>query len=175
MIRLPRHYGEPPRYAACYEAGTIALIVAGVGAAASAYGAVQSGRDAQKTANLQASILEQNAEAERQAAAASASQFAKDDARDAARLRALICGTGLQSGTGTPLLVQEDRAAESELQRLKILHGGETAATSLRSQGTLARAEGAAARRKGLYEGASRLLTGGANVYGAYKTGAFGT
>lgn len=130
------------------------------GLAVSAVGAVSQGVAANKQAKLQASILGQQATSEREAAAARESDFRANQSRVAAARRAALGASGVQQGTGSPLLVSEDFAGEVELQALRIRAGGETRATRFEQQAILERLRGRGAQTGGFLRSGSLLLTG---------------
>lgn len=139
--------------------GTAVLISAAVGAA----GAVYSGAQAQKAANMQAAIDRQRAEREREVADLQAKEFERDQADLMAKRRALMGGSGVDPTSGSPLLVSEDFAAENEFQRLLIEAGGEDRATRLEQSARLQEMKGRNARTAGLVKGGSLLFQGAAD------------
>lgn len=140
----------------------IALIA---GAAVSAVGAVQQGQAANKQGKLQSAFLLQQAEGERQAAAARESDFRKSQSREMARRRAALGASGVVQSTGSPLLASEDFAGEVELQALRIRQGGEVSATRLQQQASLARLQGKNAQTGGFLRGGSLLVSGAGRTF----------
>ena len=142
----------------------VALLIAGT--AISAVGAVQSGIAANKQGKLQAGILAQQARSERQQAEAREGDFRAAQSRAFASRRAALGASGVQSGTGSPLLVSEDFAGEVELQALRIRSGGEVRATRLEQQALLSRFAGKAAQTSSFVRGGSLLLSGAGKAFG---------
>ena len=162
MFRQSHHPAEPPAYAVCFDPGSLTLLqaVSLAGTAISVVGAIQGGNQAQSQANLQAEIFNREAEQSRLASEADAADFARTERRRQGSLRALIGGSGARTGTGTPLAVEEDRAAEAEFQRLNVLHGGVVTSNRFRTQAGLTRAGGSAARTRSRTTAGARLLKG---------------
>ena len=142
------------------EAATIKAIASLAGAAVSAVGAVSQGAAAQKQARFNARQAELEAQRRDQIARAEAGAFRKQQSKLLARQRALLGASGLDPGSGTPLLVAGETAGEVELQARRILAGGQAEATRLRNQATLERASGRAARTAGVLRGGALLLQG---------------
>ena len=136
------------------------------GTALSAIGALRSGAAASAQAKSQAAVLAQQAAREREVAGTEEADFRRRQSYLMASRRALMGGTGVEPGDGSPLLVSEDLAGEIELQALRIRSAGETAATRLTQQSGLERARGRAARSEGFFRAGSLLLQGGGRVFG---------
>lgn len=140
---------------------TTALIIGTVASAVvSAGGAALQARAALKQAEFQSTVQRQQAERERQIAAAQEEDFRRRQSRLMAARRAAGGASGVQTGTGSPLLASEDFAAETELQALRIRAGGETQATRLEQQAALTRSRGRSARTAGLIGAGTSLLSG---------------
>ena len=90
------------------------------GAAISGLAAVQQGRAAASQAKAQATVDRQVAASQRDQAAADESDFRRRQSGISAARRALLGATGVEAGSGSPLAVTEDRAAEIELAALRI-------------------------------------------------------
>ena len=146
-----------PAASAGLSFGQVAAIA---GTALSAFGALSSGAAAQKQAQFNARQAQQEAQRRDQIATTEASDFRKRQAHVLARQRALMGASGLDPGSGTPLLVAGETAGEIELQARRILAGGQAEATRLRNQATLSRASGRAARTAGVLRGGALLLQG---------------
>lgn len=138
--------------------------VAGAGVAAA--GAVAGGQAAGRSAQFQSAILQQQAQRERQNARLEAEDFRRDQRRLMARRRAMLGASGVEAGTGSPLLVSEDFAREGELQARRIEAGGDVRSTRLQQQARLQRFSGASASRAGFLRGGSLLLTGAGEAFG---------
>lgn len=131
---------------------TTTMIVMGVMMA----GSMMAAQAQQKQAKTEANILREQAERERQQAAADSAEFRDQQARVLAQRRAVMGGSGVDLSTGSPLLAAEDFAGEAELQALKIRNGGEVRSTRLQQQAALTRMEGNAAATASIMGGFSR-------------------
>ena len=132
-----------------------------------AIGSIQQGGAQQASLNFQAAIQRQQAERERQEAEAREEDFRLSQSGLLARRRAVLGATGVQPGTGSPLLTSEDFAAEAELQALRIRSGGALRATRLEQTAQLNVFQGAAARRAGFFRGGSLLVSGLGTAFGS--------
>ena len=141
-----------PLIAGKTTAATITGILTGAGTALSALSAISQ-------ASAQAAVLRQQAEQTRKQAEADEDDFRRRQSRLLAERRAGMGGSGVQQGEGSPLLVAEDFAAETELQALRIRSGGVVRATRLEQQASLTRSAG-------LFRGGSLLLTGLGRSFG---------
>lgn len=133
--------------------------IAIAGAAMQAYGAIQQGNAAKASADFQSEQLRQQAERDRQIANQQSQDFARNEERRRATLRANVAGSGVTL-EGTPLAVLGDMAQEAEFQQLRIRAGGETQATRAENQATISRFEGRQAQRVGFTRAGASLLTG---------------
>lgn len=158
-------------FAATASAGTIAAagggkaafslgnILAVSGILSQAFGQIQASRAASAQAQFQANVFQQQAERRRQEATIREQDFRRRQARLSGRQRALFGGAGV-TFEGTPLLVQEDTAAEIELAALNIRAGGAVEATRLEQQATFQRLRAGSASRAGPLRAGTTLLTG---------------
>jgi hypothetical protein len=149
-----------------------AMFIAGT--AVQAIGAIQQGNAANAAAKYNAQVARNNAIAARQTAAANA---AREERLSRKRLGTLRAGVGASGITleGTPLDLFEDSAAEEELQRLSILHGGEVESIGFENTSQLELARGRAAKRAGYMKAASTILLGGAKASAASSTSSGGS
>lgn len=129
-------------------------------AVVSAIGVIQQGQASKKAANFQASVQLQQAAREREIAAANEQDFRRGQSRLMAQRRATLGGSGVQIGTGSPLIGSEDFTSETELGALRIRAGGETQATRLEQQASLTRFEGKQAQTASFFRAGSSLLNG---------------
>lgn len=151
--------------------GTTALMY-GTGLATA--GAVQSGRiaeaqakSAQNIANYNAAIQEREAKAIKQKTAFEQRREVERVARVKSALRAKLAGSGARMDIGTPLMLQEEQAAELELENLLIGYEGRIGAQRAKSQaeldrlqGRIYRQKGKAARKASYLKAGTTLLTG---------------
>jgi len=142
-------------------AAETALLIATAVAAA---GTVYQGQQAKKQADFQAEVQRQQAQREREIAAAQEGDFRRGQGRLMARRRAMMGGSGVEQSTGSPLLVSEDLTGETELQALRIRNGGETSATRLEQQAMLTSMAGNSARTASFFQAGSSLFHGFSKV-----------
>jgi hypothetical protein len=149
---------------------TAAAAIAGLASAGvGAVGAIQQGQAASKQAKFQSTVMQQQAERERQIAEAKEADYRRDQNRLMAERRAASGATGVEMGTGSPLLATEDFARESELNALRIRNGGEVNAGRLEQQAALYRTAGKNAKTGSYFRAGASLLTGvssGADLWG---------
>lgn len=147
----------------------ISTIAAVASTVVGAVGAISQGQAAKKQANFQAAIERQRAERERQEAAARESDFRRDQARLMGKRIAAMGGSGVESGTGSPLLASEDFAAEAELQALRIRNSGEVMSTRLEQSARLQEMAGRNAARAGFFRAGSLLISGAGDAYDKFS------
>ena len=150
-----------------------AVVVAAAGAATTAYGQYEQGKAQKKWGSYNAALAERDAETARKNAEYEAGVQRKETQKLLSRQRALYGKSGVTL-EGSPLLLMAETAAEGELDALMIERGGRTRAQGYRSEATLSRMKGSAAKRAGYYGAGSTLLTGAgqtATGYAAYKKG----
>lgn len=128
--------------------------------ALSAVGAVSSGMAAKKAADFNAAIALQRAQRERDIANRNADIFRRRQNALSANERARRAGAGVLPGTGTPLLVADAFLDEVLIGEATIRAGGETRATRLEAEASLARFRGRNARTAGFIRAGTTLLSG---------------
>jgi uncharacterized protein (DUF2147 family) len=162
---------------------TAALIAAGVSAAAAAAGTVMAGQQQKRQSSLQAQAQEFNAAEQRtqaglQMGAADAEAARQSDAnrRRLAGAANAVGATGAQTGTGTPLDLMADLAAEASLDEEIIRWRGTQAGTASLRQARITdwqaggtRAAGRAAATAANLTAGTNLLASGARIYGGMK------
>ena len=121
----------------------------------------------QAVAQYNANVAEQQAKAEEQAARFRSQRQAEEAERTRSSLQAAIGASGVVSGEGSPLLIQAEQAAESELENLMIGYEGQIGAGRSRSQAGLSRLQGdiygqraSTASSGALFGAGTSLLTG---------------
>jgi hypothetical protein len=80
--------------------------------------------------------------------------------------RAILGGSGVEPGEGSPLLTTEDMASEIEVQARRIRAGGNMEATRLSQQADLERYRGKVERSGGYMRGGAALLSGAGMTFG---------
>ncbi|NKB58990.1 MAG: hypothetical protein GKS00_21905 [Alphaproteobacteria bacterium] len=136
------------------------IAIMAVSAAISAAGAISQG----KAAKFEAAQLQQQADRDRQLAAQQANDLRDNEARQQARLRALVAGSGTTL-EGTPLAVLGDITQEGEFQAQRTEASGATAANRAEGQAALRRFEGQNAQRAGTLRAGSTLLTSASQAF----------
>ncbi len=131
------------------------------GSAIQALGAIRQGNQAKAAADFEAAQLRQQAQRDREITELNVTQFADEESRRRASLRARVGGSGVTL-EGTPLAVLGDLAAEDAFQQAIIRAGGETQATRAESKANLRASEGRAARTGGFVRAGASLLSGAA-------------
>ncbi len=161
MFKPNRH----PAYMANFDPGTISLIATIAGTGLSAISAIQQGQAADRQGKLQAGILRQQADRDRQQAASDEEDFRRQQSAVLAKRRAGLGASGVDPASGSPLLVSEDFAGEVEFNALRIRSGGEVRATRAEQQANLQLASGRAKRRQGFTRGGALLLSGAGKAF----------
>lgn len=135
---------------------TMLAISSGISAAGTIIGGIQD----QRQAEFEANVAQQQAEQEGVASAEAERDFRRNQSAAMAEYRAAAGSSGVQVGSGSPLLTFADFGAETELQAKRIRKGGEIRATRLRQQAELSRMGGRTSLLRGVTRGGSTLLTG---------------
>ncbi len=136
-----------------------------IGGTAFAVGrALQTGAAESSAAEMQAGILREQAAQEQRLAAQRERDFRREQSRLMARRRAALGASGVEAGSGSPLLIAEDFAAETERQARRIREGGEIRATRLAQQSELFRDQARSARTGAFLGAGTALLSGGFRV-----------
>ena len=144
------------------EIALIGTIASGAGTAVSTLGAIQQGKSAQKLANYNAQIAQNDAIAAR--------QKADFDARAQDRQARLFAGSQRASmaSTGGELLdmgdVRDMSAEQAEIQNLTIRYGGDMNYRAKMQERELAGYKGDVAKQKATGTAAKSLLTGASST-----------
>lgn len=148
-------------------------------AGASVAGGLQSGAAGaanRQIAEYQAQRLEQNAQMERDMAAADAADMRVENRKGLGSIRAQAGASGLVVEDGSPLEALMDSAAAGELNVQRRLWQGEvkargllTDANAARVGGILAQERGNSAQTAGFIQGGSSLLTAGSQAGKLFK------
>jgi hypothetical protein len=143
-------------------------VVAVVGAAVSAYGAIKQGQAASAAAEYNAKVSQESAKIALSEADLQAQQI---DRTTRQRLGALRANAGASGGTGagSALDVIGDVAEQSSLEKQYALYQGELKARGFTNTANVELAQGADARSASIYAASSRLLEGGTNAASIYS------
>lgn len=146
--------------------------MAGAAVAAGAFavaGTVTQGISSYNASRASAKVRAQQATNASQVAGANARDFKRSSDFEAARDRARAGARGIDFSRGSPLAASEDFASEAELNRLRILHGGEVQSSRFMQQGALDKAQGRSALLGAGFRAGS-LLFSGASGFGGNDT-----
>lgn len=147
----------------------MAFLAMGLSLAGSVMGAIgqmNAGKAEAQAARYNAQVNEMNAAAERDKAAVEADDFRRANSRKVASSIAARGASGVDLGSGTPLMVSEDVVREIELGASRIGHDGATKSTAYKNQATLDRAKARNASAAGRIMAGSTLLSGAARAFG---------
>jgi hypothetical protein len=125
----------------------------------SAGAALQSGAAQQAAMNAQAEIYRQQAERTRQIGEIEAARYRANTARVAGTQRALLAGSGVDTSTGSALLVQGELAGEGEFNALSMENNTAANVSALKANEVMARASGRNARTASTYRAGTTLLS----------------
>jgi hypothetical protein len=137
-----------------------AAALQGLGILTSVGGSILGGIQANKSAQYNAKVAENNATAETQRAAYEAGIQRDNVRRVIGAQRAAGAASGLDISTGTPVAVLGDTAKAGELDVLARLYAGASAATAYQNDAARFRAEGKAQQTAGFINAGTSLLTG---------------
>lgn len=150
-------------------AAIIGAAAAVVGAGVASYSAYAQGQAQGDAAKFNAQSAELQAQQARDAAKIDADNQALAANRAQAGVRARAAASGVDPGYGSPLLVMMDNARQSEMERQRILYGGEVRAAGFQSGASLSRFQGGAAENAGNIGAGVNLLSGIARVGSQYS------
>lgn len=145
---------------------TLALI-----AASTAFGVAQSiasGNAQAKAASHRGAALRQQAETQRALAKAEEQKLRRRQARQLSAQSALLAARGFDPSAGSPLLLQEQGAAESEFDALLARAGGLARVNDLEVDAQQASFSAGVARSRGLLNAGSTLLSGAQTFSSVY-------
>jgi hypothetical protein len=139
------------------------LVLGGIalaGAATSAAGQYQQGKAASKSMEYNAQVSEQQAAQIEQGAELDVMKQARNAKRMAGAQRAGYAASGVVGGTGTPLDVELESAAEAEMDMMITRWNGKVGASRAKSQAAYERMQGANYMSEGKSKATSTLLQG---------------
>lgn len=147
---------------------TIALasvFVAAVGTGYSVHSSIEQGKQAEKAANFNARVAENDALAAAQQAQYEADQVSRRNRIVMGKQRAAYAKSGVSGGSMYDVMYES--YMQGELDRMATLYTGAVASNRNKSQAQLSRLEGANARRTGYMRAGSALLSGTGETLGA--------
>ncbi len=152
-----------------------ALIVATVGASLfSAYSTVQAGKQANLNAQAQADQAVADANTERSAAVVQAERIRKLARTQASQANASLAASGVDTGEGTAININEEIIGNAEQDAALTIFGGANRAQRLNADASNYRQAGKQAQANAYGQAASTLLQSGASAYSGWKGSAAG-
>jgi hypothetical protein len=147
---------------------TIALLsvaVAAVGTGYSVHSGIEQGKMAEKAANFNAQVAENDALAAAQQAQYEADQVSRRNRIIMGKQRAAYAKSGVSGGSMYDVMYES--YMQGELDRMATLYTGAVASNRNRSQAQLSRLEGRNAKTTGYLRAGSALLSGAGETLGA--------
>lgn len=130
----------------------------------SAGGSISGGQAQQNAYNANAELEEKQGEIARGQSFSSAEQVWQKVQQTLGAQRAAYGAAGVDVGTGSPLEVMAESARRGQLARMATLFQGEAQQQTAQTQAALDRYAGKAAKKAGLIQAGSTLLTAGAKI-----------
>lgn len=150
------------------ETLALAGLAAGVaGAGVSAVGSIVKGQSTQQADNFNASVDETRAQEEIDQSKASTQDYIRKGSNQETSAVADQGASGV-TGSGSPLMVDEDTVRQVALGASRTRQGGQLRAARLRDDATLQRMGGANAVTASYLDAGSSLLTGASKIGAAY-------
>lgn len=146
----------------CTGFEALALAAGGLQAASN----VQQGRIADAQGKATQRIMDQQAAYRTQVGQQEEDAFRRSQSRVMASRRALMGASGVDAGSGSPLLVTEDLAGETELQALKIRNNASAESLKMTGEGSMARWKGRVEKNNSYIRGGASLLQGAGTGFG---------
>lgn len=148
----------------------VALIIAAIGAVASAGSAIYSGEQQRKQQSYNADAMEEQARAERMKADYEAGILKRNADKMRARMRLNYLSSGVDISEGTAMMVMAEDAKQAEMDFQAIRYGGNAAAIRAKQEARMARYQGASAARAGYINAGTSLLTGAGQAAKTYAS-----
>lgn len=146
----------------------VSVAVAGV----NAYSQIQSGKLANRQANMQATQMEYMGEQEREQALQTARLIRRAGDKQTGQTRTAYAGSGVQVDEGSAADVQRQQSIDIEHDAFQTLLEGKRRASGMTTQAEIARADGSARQAASYVQAAGTVLGG---VYGAAKANGWRT
>jgi hypothetical protein len=142
----------------------ITAAAAVIGAGVTAYSAIQAGNTAQKTADYNAAVADEQAQVALSSSEANAQQIAQQTKEKIGAVASAYGAGGVDVSQGTPLSVMSDLQSQGEMTRQLTLYQGKIQAEGLQSTSALETAKGAAAAAAAPASAFSTLLGGASSA-----------
>jgi hypothetical protein len=146
----------------------IGLAVGAIGAGVSAYSTIQAGQAQNRIAQYNANLMAQQSQATALQAANKALGQRQQDAAILARQRAGYAASGVESDTGSPLLVEAKQAGYLEMQALQTQQAGAIESANEQQQSGLDLAQGSYAKTGSELSAGATLLQGAGTAGSTY-------
>jgi len=138
----------------------IGLIFSAVSAIVGAMSAMDAAEAQKQAADYNADVMDAQAQSERDAASFEENRQREEASKLRARQRVAYASSGVDLSEGTPLEVLGQQAGEMEMDAMAIRYNGELKAKQSESQAAIYRMQGAQAKKAGLANAGSSLMTG---------------
>lgn len=149
---------------------TLALVAAVGGGVLGAAGSIQKGQAAKQAADYNAAVDAQRAAEEKDQAAASTQDYIRKGSDVESSAVAAQGATGV-TGSGSPLMVDENTVRQVALGAARTLQGGDLRASRLQDDATLQKMKGDNAVTASYLDAGSSLLTSVGKMGGMGKSG----
>jgi hypothetical protein len=130
---------------------------------------ISQGEAQAREAASQADFLRNQAAYQAQLAQSQEARLRQNQSRQLAQMRALLAGRGVDIAAGSPLLTQQQAAADAEFQALLLRSTGADQTAVAQQQATLAGLKADAARTNAWLGTGSSLLTAGSTLADTYE------
>ena len=147
----------------------IATIASIAGTAVSALGTIAAGKNAQASANYEASQLQAKGLEEQAQAQQESEQYRRQKNLALSKLTNNAAASGFSTTDPTALAIGDEIAKYGTLQEQMAAYGGKVRRSSYDASATGARMEGRAARKGSYYQAASTILGGISSLAGKYN------
>ncbi len=134
----------------------------GAGAAIGAVGSILGGMDQKSSLDRAADIQDENADQALRTASENANKQQMIASKDIGTIKANYGASGVESTSGSVMDVLGASAANAEIDRLNIIHGGDLRALNYRRQADMDRTAGSRAETAGFIGGGAQAITAGA-------------
>ena len=153
----------------------VAVAVAVIAAATSAYATYSAGENAKEVGEYNKKVADNAALDAAQRGSIEAADHRQKVRQMISRQNASFSAGGLDASTGTPLEIMTETAGMGELDALRIVNNAQRQGAGLKAQGELEMFKGNAAYRGGMLTAGGTLLGGASNAYyGGKQSGLWG-
>ena len=147
-------------------------MIALAGSVVSAGTQISQGNQARKMGDFQQRQAQADAQAEREAGVVLANQRRKQGERAQSAARASMAGSGVDTGSGTPVRLEAEIVRNAEEEALNEILYGNRKGARLEQEGEIAQLAGKNRQTSGYMGAAGSLLSGGAQLARGWRAGA---